>query len=125
VFSILSALVPSTLKVLSVGYRPELMWLRDAVLRSAGFDVLTTVDLREGLAHIESGQCGVLLMCYSLPLFSRKRLADSFRANCPQGRIVAITNEKVELEFADASVFGVEGPEALIEAIRNALIDYA
>lgn len=70
----------STLKVLSLGNDPELLWLRDAVLRSAGFDVLTTLDWKEGFAHIERGQCGVLLMCYSLPLPSRKRLAEALRA---------------------------------------------
>ena len=70
-------------KVLSVGNDPELMWLRDAVLRSAGFEVLTTLDLKEGLARIERGNCGVLLMCYSLPLLSRKRLAETFRAKQP------------------------------------------
>ena len=112
--------MPLTLKVLSVGNHPELMWLRDAVLRSAGFEVLTTLDEKEGLAYIERGQCGVLLMCYSLPLLSRKRLAETFRANCPQGRIVTITNQKSEPEFADVSVYGVEGPEVLLEAIRNA-----
>ena len=56
------------LKVLSVGLHHELLWLREAVLRDAGFDLLTPVDLKEGLAHIERGHCGVLLMCYSLPL---------------------------------------------------------
>jgi hypothetical protein len=111
--------MPLSLKVLSIGNDPELMWLRDAVLRSAGFDVLTTLDLKDGLSRIENGYCGVLLMCYSLPLLSRKRLAETFRANCPQGRIVTITNEKGEPEFADVSVYGVEGPEALIEAISN------
>jgi DNA-binding NarL/FixJ family response regulator len=116
--------MPSILKVLSVGKYPELMWLRHAVLCSAGFDVLTTLDLKEGLTHIERGQCGVLLMCYSLTLLSRKRLAETFRANCPEGRIVTITNEKSEPEFADVSVYGVEGPEALIAAIRNVLMDY-
>jgi DNA-binding NarL/FixJ family response regulator len=70
------------------------MWLRDAVLRSAGFDVLTTLDPKVGLAHIERGHCGVLLMCYSLPLLSRKRLAESFGANCPNGRIVTISESE-------------------------------
>ena len=112
--------MPSTLKVLSVGRYRELMWLRDAVLHSAGFDVLTTVDEKEGLAHIERGQCDVLLLCYSLPLLSRKRLAETFRANCPQGRIVTIMNEKGEPEFGEVFVYGMEGPEVLIDAIRNA-----
>jgi DNA-binding NarL/FixJ family response regulator len=106
--------------VLSVGGHPELLWLREAVLRNAGFDVLTTVDVKEGLAHIERGHCDVLLMCYSLPLLARKRLAENFRSNCRDGRIVTIINEKSEPEFADAVVYGMDGPEALIEAIRTA-----
>jgi len=112
--------MPAIRKVLSIGNDPELIWLRDAVLRSAGFEVLTTLDEKEGLARIERGDCGVLLMCYSLPLLSHKRLAESFRANCTQGRIVTITNQKEEPEFADVTIFGVEGPEALIEAIQSA-----
>lgn len=107
-------------KVISVGTNAELLWLRDSVLRSAGFDVLTKIDTQEALAFIERGDCGVLLLCYSLPLPSRKRLAEAFRAKCPEGRIVTITNEKTEPEFADSFVYGVEGPEALIEAVRNA-----
>ncbi|HTM38992.1 MAG TPA: hypothetical protein VL156_19755 [Terriglobales bacterium] len=108
-------------KVLSVGNNPELLWLREAVLRSAGFDVMTSLNLEDGLERIEGEDCGVLLMCYSLPLLSRKRLADTFRANCPQGRIVTIMNEKGEPEFADVVVYGVDGPEALIEVIHTAL----
>lgn len=107
-------------KVISVGTQPELLWLRDSVLRSAGFDVLTKIDTQEALAVIERGNCGVLLLCYSLPLPSRKRLAEAYRAQCPEGRIVTITNEKTEPEFADSFVYGVEGPEALIEAVRSA-----
>jgi len=108
------------MKVLSVGNNPELLWLRDAVLRSAGFDVITSLNLQDGLARIEGEDCGVLLLCYSRRSSRAKRLADSFRANCPQGRIVTIMNEKGEPEFADLVIYGVDGPEALIEAIRAA-----
>lgn len=111
--------MPSPQKVISLGTNAELVWLRDAVLRSAGFDVLSTLDVKEGLARIERVDCGVLLLCYSLPLPTRKRLAESFRESCPQGRMVTITNEKHEPEFAEVVVYGVEGREALIEAIRN------
>jgi len=114
-----SFLMPS-IKVLSLGVDPELLWLREAVLRSAGFEVMTSLDLKHGLSWIERGDCGVLLLCYSLPLSSRRQLAGTFRANCPRGRIVTIMNQKGEPEFADVVVYGVDGPEALIEAIRAA-----
>jgi len=57
-------------------------------------------------------------------LFDGQNCSSSFGsslpANCPGGRIVAITNEQTETpEFADTFVYGVEGPEALIEAIRQ------
>ena len=107
-------------KVLSLGKNPELLWLREAVLRSAGFEVMTSLSVEDGLARIEGGYCGVLLLCYSLPPLSRKRLAETFRAKCPQGRIVTIMNEKGEPEFADLVIYGVDGPEALLEAIRAA-----
>jgi DNA-binding NarL/FixJ family response regulator len=107
-------------KVISLGTDAELLWLRHAVLEAAGFEVLTTKDVKEGLLRIERSDCGVLLLCYSLPLLTRKRLADTFRAKCPEGRIVTITNQKEQPDFADVIVYGVEGPEALIDAIRNA-----
>lgn len=37
-------------KVISVGSDAELLWLRDAVLRNAGFDVLTILDPKEAVA---------------------------------------------------------------------------
>jgi DNA-binding response OmpR family regulator len=107
-------------KIISTGTDAELLWLRNAVLKSAGFDVTTTGDEDDALTKIRQGDCGVLLLCYSLSEPSRRDLVSTFRQYCPNGRIVAITNSKLDKpEFADTLVFGVEGPEALIEAVRG------
>lgn len=107
-------------KVISVGANPELLWLRNSVLRSAGFNVVSTADPNDALAMIRRGECGVLLYCHSLPSAARQELAQLCRKHCPGARIVAVTNSKLdEAEFADAFVYGVEGPEALIEAISG------
>jgi DNA-binding NarL/FixJ family response regulator len=93
--------------------------LRNFVLQEAGFNVISTLDEHDALARIEQGDCGVLLMCYSLPIEVRKKLAETLRSFCPGSRIVAIANKHVdEPFFADMFVYGVEGPEALIEALR-------
>lgn len=108
-------------KVISVGADRELLWLRHSVLKAAGFNVVTSLSEEDALASIRQGHCDALLMCYSLSKAVRHSLAEHFRNRCPQGRIVAITNEKLDQpEYADSFVYGVEGPEALIDAISVA-----
>ena len=107
-------------KVVSIGSDAELLWLRHAVLQSAGFDVLTTENETDALVSIRSGECGVLLVCYSLSVDARRRLAKAFRSHCPYGKIVAITNSQLDKpDFADTFVYGVEGPEVLIQSLHS------
>jgi hypothetical protein len=81
--------------------------------------VHTTESEKDAMKVIQNGACGVLLLCYSLPFEIRKRLAENFGKHCPMSRIVAITNQNIEKpDFAHAWVYGVEGPEALIDALR-------
>jgi len=108
-------------KVVSIGGEPELLWLRHAVLQTAGFDVLTTESEADALAIIRRGECRVLLVCYSLSLGVLRRVVKAFRSHCPNGSIVAITNAQLnEPHFADSFVYGVEGPEVLIQSIHDA-----
>ena len=112
---------PASATVISVGGNPELLWLRNFVLQSAGFHV-TTGDVHEAATKIEHGNCSVLLVCYSLAKADRQRLAEALRTFCPGSQIVAITNQKMETpDFADSFVYGVEGPEALIHAVATAV----
>jgi hypothetical protein len=65
--------------VVSVGENRELLLLRDAVLKSAGFKVFTTDNENEALARISGGDCGVLRVCYSASL-PHKQSCRQFRA---------------------------------------------
>ena len=108
--------------VVSVGSNRELLLLRDAVLKSAGFDVFTTDNESDALARISRGDCGVLLVCYSTPLPLKQQVAVAYRKHCPEGKIIAVANQPVEkLDVADSLVYGIDGPEVLIDAIRGKL----
>jgi hypothetical protein len=108
--------------VISVGTNAELVGLRNFVLEEAGFDVISTLDEHDALARIERGECGVLLMCYLVAKPVRQKLANALRKVCPNSRIVLITNEQLgKPEIADTFVYGVEGPEALIEVVGAAV----
>jgi DNA-binding response OmpR family regulator len=107
--------------VISVGTLPELLSLREAVLKSVGYEVFTTVRPQDALSRVREGSCAVLLLCYSVPAEWRKQLIQEFRESCPQGRIVAIT-DRIVAEIpkqVDELIFGLEGAEALINAIRG------
>ena len=107
-------------RVLSVGSDPELLWLRHAVLQTSDFQVFTTADPNEAEWKIRGSKWDVLLLCYSMNRPERQHLAETFRAYWPGARVVAITNKKIEKpDFADTFVYGVEGPEALIEACEK------
>jgi DNA-binding NtrC family response regulator len=107
--------------VISVGTLPELLSLRERVLQSVGYAVFTTTNPQEAAAKIAPDKCGVLLLCYSVTDEWRTQLVQRFRELCPEGRIVAITNQPVvePPKEADALVYGVEGPEILIDAVRG------
>lgn len=74
----------------------------------------------EALASIERKECHAVLLGHSLSPSSRRKLAQAARKHCPGAHIVEIANRKLEKpEFADAFVYGVEGPEVLIAALRR------
>jgi DNA-binding response OmpR family regulator len=107
--------------VISVGTLPEPLSLREAVLKSVGYEVFTTVRPQDALSRIRERSCAVLLLCYSVPAEWRKQLIQEFRQDCPHGRIVAIT-DRIVAEIpkqVDELIFGLEGAEALINAIRG------
>jgi DNA-binding NarL/FixJ family response regulator len=107
--------------VISVGTLPELLSLREAVLKSVGYEVFITVRPQDALSRVREVPCAVLLLCYSVPIEWRRQLIQEFRESCPQGRIVAIT-DRIVAEIpkeVDDLIFGLEGAEALIDAIRG------
>lgn len=112
--------------VISVGTNPELVWLRDFVLQGAGFSVISTTDTSDALARVKRGECAILVMCYSLPTAIMQDLAGALKEFCPRSRTLFITNQRMEKPaFADALVYGVEGPEALIDAISALVLQRA
>jgi DNA-binding NtrC family response regulator len=109
--------------ILSVGEDPQLLSLREAVLRTAGFNVLTVSDLEAAFSQMDHGNAVVLLLCYSLPVEVRRQLAKQFRERCPTGHIVAITNmpQAHPPIDADAFLYGIEGAETLIQTVSDQL----
>lgn len=108
-------------RIVSIGVLGELLSLRAAILQEAGHAVFSTTNLQEALTRIRHSDCDVLLLCYSIGPECCEKLTRNFRECCPQGRIVAVTNRPVcEMpKVVDELVYGVDGPEALIDAVQG------
>jgi hypothetical protein len=67
----------------------------------------------------------VLLLCYSIGNMWREQLVQNFRKHCPDSAIVAITNQpepNIDTHpHVDDLVFGIEGAEALLDAMQKAV----
>jgi len=107
--------------VISVGDDAELLSLRHAILVGAGYKVFTASDPNTASQTIATAPCDVLLLCYSIPVATRRELARQFRDHCPHGRIIAITDHAQARPPVDADTFlyGLEGPETLLEIVRE------
>ncbi|HZQ23485.1 MAG TPA: hypothetical protein VFA89_11880 [Terriglobales bacterium] len=107
--------------VISVGADQELLRLREWVLTTAGFDVFSTTAPGAARSEFRKRPGSVLLVCHSLAADDAEQLARDFRRTQRHARVIVITNEKLPAKpsYADAFVYGIEGPEALINAIRG------
>src|SRR4051794_41298465 len=97
--------------VISVGTLPEVVSLREAVLKSVGYSVFSTEKPEEALSRIRNGDCGVLLLCYSVRDLWRGQLAREVFARCPRGGIVAINKSKIDEDSKkiDELIFWIVG----------------
>jgi hypothetical protein len=80
-------------------------------LEYAGHQVITASDPNTASEKIATAPCDVLLLCYLMEIKTRQILAREFRERCPDGRIVAITNQHQEKPPVDADAF-LYGTEA-------------
>lgn len=107
--------------VLSVGSIPDLLWLRAQVLYVAGYEVISCSRAEEADLRLRNSRYDTLLLCYSISDDWQKILIAHFREYCPEGRVVAISNVPFARmpEGADRIVYGIEGAEALLNAVSG------
>jgi hypothetical protein len=107
-------------RVISFSARFELLWSRGAVLRSAGFEVFSTISSGKALAKIRSGQYGCFWSATHFLSGCGRQRQGKFRESCPHGKLIRITDARSPQPSvgADRVVYGADGAEALIAAVE-------
>ncbi len=91
-------------QVLSISAETELLAKREAILKNAGYSVLSSTSEMQIRFEILMGQCGVLLLCYTLHQSVHGDLAGIFGQNCPASAIVFIMHPEMKRESRHAHV---------------------
>jgi hypothetical protein len=110
--------------VLAVGMDAWLLTTQSPIWKSAGFIAVSAASIKEAIDYFYAGDFDLVLMGYSIPFESRKRLAYLIRATGAQTPVVTIQNAPSHCDpFADATIHNDAG--ALLAGIGRLLADKA
>lgn len=108
--------------ILSISRDERFLHLRQMVLESAGWNVVTTTDAVDALRSLASRNFDVVVLGHSIPPTERVSLAQKIKVIKPDIPIVMVCvhgDNSFSKEFADARVGSLDGPVVLINAIRR------
>ena len=110
--------------ILSISYDTELLTLREAFLRTQGYEVHSVMSIEETLLLASVKHFDAVIVGHSLPLEDKKKLVSAVRQLWPRLPVLSIVADPgVRETIADASVVGSAGPDALMEALQRLMLE--
>lgn len=111
--------------ILSVSYDTELLTLREAFLRTQGCEVRSVMSIDEAVVLTSTRHFDALIVAHSVPPEDRRRLISAVKQRWPRIPVLAVVADPQEEDkFADASVAGSAGPDALMEALNRLMREH-
>jgi DNA-binding NtrC family response regulator len=109
-------------RVLLVGYIPELLLERERTLRSAGYEVTVGASLATAAAAIEQEFFDAAVLSFSVPEEDRKQLARALKNVQPEAKILMTYFDSLKnTELADALMPTTASAEELVRAVNHLL----
>ena len=111
-------------RVLSVSNDGVVLSTRNEVLAQAGYDVTTKIEAEQAVACLGERAFEVVVLGDSIQTSLRHQLARRFKATRPSTAVVMLFRNgepPPPKGSVDALVGSMDGPEALLLAIRNVL----
>lgn len=111
--------MPLTL-VLSVGLDSVLVRVRNLILQSAGYTVVSATSIREAADRFQNGDFDLMVLCHSVPARERERLIRLIRASGSGIPIVTVAMKESDGDhFADVCL--EDRPNKLLAGIQDVL----
>lgn len=99
----------------------DLRRLRQRILDAEGFEVVAPENASAAADRIQAERFDIAIVCHSVTATEAAMLVRMFQTANPGGRVIAITllGTMPDGFPADRAVSGIEGPAALLEAVRE------
>ena len=110
--------------ILSVDDEAGVLYSRQKLLQSAGYDVLSAADGEQALDFFASAPVDLVVLDYSMPGINGEQVARKIKANRPELPIILVSGLDIEMEtlsYVDSYFTKGEGPMALLEKIAQFL----
>jgi DNA-binding response OmpR family regulator len=108
--------------LLSVGNDPELMKVRSLVLLQAGYALREARNGQEAVKIFADGDFDLVIICHTVPEEARIRLIKTVRLESPSAKIIVIRKDgELSARMADETVHSLDGPEALLQTVKQSL----
>lgn len=108
-------------RILSISYDESLLATRQMILEQAGFEVVSSFGFAESLENSKKGPFDLVVLGHSLPRKDKSAIVAALKGKS-RPKILSIRRHGYPpIPEADASVDALEGPAALVEAVRQTL----
>ncbi len=100
------------------------LYSRQKLLQSAGYDVLSASDGEQALDFFASAPVDLVVLDYSMPGINGEQVARKIKADRPDLPIILVSGLDIEMEtlsYVDSYFTKGEGPGALLEKISQLL----
>ena len=102
--------------ILLVGWYPELMLTRSAILRSEGYGVKEMYDLQEALRILKTTDVALVIVCSSIPRKLRRALISDMKHTKPFTPILVFGHG---IREADTSMPALASPEMFLRCVAS------
>jgi CheY-like chemotaxis protein len=117
--------IPSVATVLCIDDDRDTLEVRERVLRSAGYEVLTALDGPEGMRIASSGtHIDVVLLDYMMPIIKGDEIAEELKSRFPKLPVIAVSAMRLPpgmLQSIDAYVQKGQDVEVLLTNIARVI----
>ena len=107
-------------RILSISYDRALLQTRRMLLEEAGFEVISAASFREAFDLCRAGAFDLLIIGHSIPPNDKASMIAAARRSAKAQVLSIRTDTEPPAQGADFSVFGLEGPKVLLEAVKEA-----